>query len=132
LTGRLDRPQRAAAAPGEAFPALLAAAAVALFGCAPGGGDAEVETDVGACAAYAQSDPSSAPTAARAAISAGEAVFIGLKRDGRVLTPGVPALLARGRLKVLDLSDMLCVPPRARLKAYVRTYNQTLRVDPRF
>lgn len=105
---------------------------MALLGCAPNGADVEAETDAGGCAAYAQYDPSSAPAAARAAISAGEAVFIGVKRDGRVLTPGVPALLARGRLKVLDLSDMLCAPPRARLKAYIRTYNQTLRVDPRF
>ena len=131
MSGRRERPP-AAAAPARPLAALLAAAVVGLCGCAREHGNAEVATAPPGCAAFAQYDPNSAPAAARAAISAGEAVFIGLKRDDRVLTPGVPTLLTRGRLKVLDLSEMLCAPPKARLKAYVRAYNQTLRVDPRF
>jgi hypothetical protein len=109
--------------------ALLAALGA---GCSAHDPDSELQAQAPACTAYADYDPRRAPAAARAAISSGEARFLGVEREDGVRTPGVPALLARGRIQVLDLPDSPCRPPRARLRDYLRTYNQTLRADPRF
>ena len=65
-------------------------------------------------------------------MSSNTALFLGVEREDGVHTPGVPALLARGRVEVLDLPAAPCKPSRSRLREYLRAYNQTLRVDPRF
>lgn len=116
---------------GQASYALLFAV-LGPAGCSAHDPETELQAQAPTCAAYADYDPSQAPAAARAAISSGAARFLGVEWEDGVRTPGVPALLARGRIQVLDLPDTPCRPSRSRLRDYLRTYNQTLRADPRF
>lgn len=116
---------------GQASLALLFTA-IGTAGCSAHDRETELQALPAACAAYADYDPSQAPAAARAAITSNSARFLGVEREDGVHTPGVPALLARGRVQVLDLPETPCGPSRSRLRDYLRTYNQTLRADPRF